>query len=68
MMRGAVNARREVVLSLRVRGPAGAAQDVDAVIDTGFSASLTLPAATVAALGLTRQSGSRAVLADGSVL
>jgi clan AA aspartic protease len=42
--------------------------DVDAVIDTGFSASLTLPAATVAALGLVRQSAGRAALADGSVL
>jgi clan AA aspartic protease len=41
--------------------------EVDAVIDTGFTSSLTLPDATVAALGLTRQSGGGAVLADGSV-
>jgi predicted aspartyl protease len=41
--------------------------DVGAVVDSGFSASLTLPAAVVAALGLARQSGGAAVLADGSV-
>jgi predicted aspartyl protease len=41
--------------------------DVDAVVDSGFTASLTLPATTVVALGLVRQSGGGAVLADGSV-
>ncbi len=67
MIRGAVNARGEAIVRLRVRGPSGAEQDVDAVIDTGFTASLTLPAATVAALGLVLQSGGRAGLGDGSV-
>ena len=41
--------------------------DVDTIVDTGFTASLTLPMATVAALGLIRQFGSAAVLADGSI-
>ena len=67
MIRGAVNARGEAVVRLRVRGPGGAETDVDAVIDTGFTASLTLPLAVVSALGLVRQSGGGAVLADGSV-
>jgi clan AA aspartic protease len=67
MIRGAVNARLEAVARLRVRGPGGAEADVDAVIDTGFTASLTLPPAVVAALGLARQSGGSALLADGSV-
>jgi clan AA aspartic protease len=67
MIRGVVNARREAVVPLRVRGPGGAEVDVEAVVDSGFTASLTLPAAVVAALGLTRQSGGGAVLADGSV-
>lgn len=67
MISGVVNARREAVVRLRLRGPSGAEADLDAVIDTGFSASLTLPTATVAALNLARQSVSRAVLADGSV-
>jgi len=67
MIRGTVNSQREAMLKLRVRGPGGIEMDFDAVIDTGFSASLTLPSAGIAALGLVRQSTSRAVLADGSV-
>jgi clan AA aspartic protease len=67
MIRGQVNARREAVASLRVRGPGGSELDVDAIVDTGFTASLTLPAAVVAALGLVRQAGGGVVLADGSI-
>jgi clan AA aspartic protease len=67
MIRGQVNARGEAVVRLRVRGPAGAVQDVDAVVDTGFTSSLTLPNAVVATLGLASQSVGGAVLADGSV-
>jgi predicted aspartyl protease len=66
MIRGSVNARGEAIVRLRVRGPGGAAQDVDAVVDSGFTASLTLPAVAVTGLGLARQSGGRAVMADGS--
>jgi clan AA aspartic protease len=40
---------------------------VEAIVDSGFTSSLTLPAATVTALGLVRQTGSGAVLADGSI-
>jgi clan AA aspartic protease len=67
MIQGAVNARHEAVVRLRVRGPAGVESDVDVIVDSGFSASLTLPMAQVTALGLVRLSGSAAVLADGSV-
>ncbi|MFI5461082.1 MAG: clan AA aspartic protease [Isosphaerales bacterium] len=67
MIGGVVNTRHEAVVPLRVRGPSGLELDVDTVIDSGFTASLTLPATTVAALGLARQSGGGAVLADGSV-
>jgi clan AA aspartic protease len=67
MIRGVVNARYEAIVRLRVRGPAGAELDLDAVIDSGFSASLTLPPAALAALGLVRQSGGSVVLGDGSV-
>lgn len=67
MIHGAVNARLEAILPLRIRGPGGAEATLDAVIDTGFTASLTLPPTVVAALGLNRQSGGGAVLADGSV-
>ena len=66
MMRGSVNARLEARLRLTIVGPSGIRHDVDAVIDTGFTGSLVLPAATVSALGLARRSGGTATLADGS--
>ncbi len=66
MIAGTVNARREAVIGLRVRGPGGAESSVEAVIDTGFSGSLTLPPAVVTTLGLVRVSTSHAILADGS--
>jgi len=66
MMRGSVNARLEAKLRLTITGPTGSRQEIDAVIDTGFTGSLVLPAATVAALGLVRRSGGTATLADGS--
>jgi clan AA aspartic protease len=67
MIRGVVNARNEAIVRIRVRGPGHSGLDVDAVVDSGFNESLILPTATIAALGLTRQSGGRAVLADGSI-
>lgn len=66
MIRGVVNTRTEAVVEVRVQGPIGAVIDVDAVVDSGFTASLTLPIATVTALRLQCQSGGGAVLADGS--
>jgi len=68
MIAGAVNARNEAVVRLRVRGPVGVESTIDAIVDSGFNGSLTLPAATVAALGFARQSGGGALLADGSLL
>ncbi len=67
MIGGAVNARLEAVVPVRVRGPGGVELDVDAVVDSGCTAALTLPIATVAILGLARLSSGGAVLADGSV-
>src|SRR5262249_26267845 len=51
---------------LKVKGPRGREQEVEAVIDTGYTASLTLPPALVAALGLHWRSLDRVILADGS--
>ena len=67
MIRGVVNARHEALIRLRLRGPGGAEADVDAIVDSGFTSSLALSPAVVAALGLARQSGGSAILADGSV-
>jgi clan AA aspartic protease len=68
MIRGKVNARLEAVVPLRVRGPSGVEASVEAVVDTGYTGSLTLPAATVAALGFARLTGGSALLANGSSL
>lgn len=53
-------------IRLKVKGPRRREQEVEAVIDTGYTASLTLPPAVVAALGLRWQGVDRCVLADGS--
>lgn len=67
MISGVVNQRTEAVISLRVRGDSGTELVVEAVVDTGYTASLTLPATAISALGLVRQSTAGAILADGSV-
>ena len=66
MIEGTVNAANEAVVSLPLRGPAGQARDVDAVVDTGFTRFLTLPPVIVAELGLGFRGVNRVSLADGS--
>ena len=53
-------------IRLKVKGVRGREQEVEAVIDTGYTASLTLPPELIAALGLRWQTVDRAMLADGS--
>jgi hypothetical protein len=60
MIGGVVNARHAAIVRLRGRGPGGKELDVVAMIDSGFTASLTLPATIAATLGLIRQSGGGA--------
>lgn len=55
----------EARIRLKVKGLRGRVQEVEAVIDTGYTASLTLPPAVVAALGLRWQSTQRFTLGDG---
>jgi hypothetical protein len=43
MLTGTVNAFREAVLRLAVRGPSGNERAAEAVVDTGYDGSLTLP-------------------------
>jgi clan AA aspartic protease len=47
-------------------GPKGAPHEIDAVVDTGFTAFLTLPADLISSLGLTWKNYGRGILADGS--
>ena len=52
MIVGAVNARLEAVVDLRVQGSDGRTLEIEAVVDTGYEGFLTLPAAVVAELDL----------------
>jgi clan AA aspartic protease len=56
----------EARIRLKVIGQRGREQEVEAVVDTGYTAALTLPAALISALGLRWQTVDRATLADGS--
>jgi len=53
-------------IRIKVKGFRGREREVEAVIDTGYTGSLTLPSALIAALGLRFRSVERALLADGS--
>lgn len=66
MIEGEVNARLEAMVRVEVRGPEDSTF-VDAIVDSGFSAALTLPATSIAALKLSRLSEAKGTLADGSV-
>ena len=67
MIIGMVNANREATIRLEVIGPPGHPQDIEAVIDTGFTGFLTLPPALVTALGLSWLCRQPGILADGRV-
>jgi len=66
MITGIVTAYRQAIIRLTVRGPEGQEQGIEAVIDTGFDGSLTLPPPLIAALDLVWRRRGRALLADGS--
>jgi clan AA aspartic protease len=65
MITGVVKAR-EVRVRLKLRSPGGREEQVDAIVDTGYTASLSLPPALIALLNLRWQSFGRGLLADGS--
>ena len=64
MITGVVMAR-EARIRLKVRGPRRQEREIDGVIDTGYTAFLSLPPALVASLGLRWKSIGRGILADG---
>jgi clan AA aspartic protease len=66
MITGVVTTNQEATIQLVVIGPHGQ-QDIEAIIDTGFTGFLTVPAALTAALGLSWLSRQPGILADGSV-
>ena len=66
MITGQVNSKLEAVIPLPVQGPQANTHELAAIIDTGFSAFLTLPRALSETLGLTSSINSKLTLADGS--
>jgi clan AA aspartic protease len=68
MITGQVNTNLESVIPLAVRGQSGEELALDVVIDTGYSFFLTLPVATVAALGLEQVGTGELILANGSLI
>ena len=67
MIVGSVSADLEATVSVVVRDAAGREHEVDAIIDTGFSSFLTLPATLIASLGLRWRGRGETILGDGSV-
>ena len=69
-MRGTVAAEgNEALLGVEVLSQAGSSSLwVEAVVDTGFTGHLTLPRATVDALGLPIIGSAESILADGSLV
>ena len=66
MIRGTIR-NRESIIELEVYGPGQPAQQIQAVIDTGYNGYLTLPGRLVTALQLPFAGHRRGTLADGSV-
>ena len=58
---------REALVRLTIRGFRGRQQEVEAVVDSGYTGWLTLPPIAIAALNLRWQTSGRGLLADGSV-
>ena len=66
MIEGTVNAARQAVVVLPLRGPSGRTAHLEAVVDTGFSRFLTVPRALVRELELPLTGSNLVYLADGS--
>jgi clan AA aspartic protease len=58
---------REALVRLIIRGSRGRQQEIEAVVDSGYTGWLTLPTTVIAALDLRWQTLGRGILADGSV-
>ncbi len=66
MIIGTVNAKRQPIVQLVIRGPAGREETVEALVDTGFNGALMLPEDLIVALRLTQSRSVTIHLADGS--
>lgn len=67
MISGTVNANLEATIQLAMIGANGQRQELQTIVDTGFTGFLTLPPARVESLGLPWLCREPGILADGSV-
>jgi clan AA aspartic protease len=67
MITGVVNINCEATLRLTLNGTDGQQEEIEVVIDTGFSGFLALPPALITSLGLPWRGREQAVLGDGSL-
>jgi clan AA aspartic protease len=58
---------REALIRLTIRGVRGRHQEVEAVVDSGYTGWLTLPSTAIAALNQRWRTVGRGILADRSV-
>jgi clan AA aspartic protease len=65
MITGTVTSSYEPVVRLAVLGPQGQSQEIEAIVDTGFTGSFTLPPDLISTLGLVPRGQGFGVLADG---
>ena len=65
MIIGVVNERHEATIHIVVHHLNGPEQEVAAILDTGFSGSLTLPLDVITALGLPWRTRGTVTLANG---
>ncbi len=66
MIQGTYIVGKGPVIPLRIRGPDGSELDVSTVVDTGFTAALTLPDTIIGALSLAFDSYGELILGDGT--
>ena len=67
MIAGTVNALGEPTIRIVILDKLSEPYEIDAVVDTGFNGSLTLPSEMITALKLTWRTRGSAILANGSV-
>jgi clan AA aspartic protease len=67
MIAGEVNSRHEMVIALPVRDTTGREHEIEALLDSGFTGSLTLPPSRIKSMGLSWRSRSSAILANGNI-
>ncbi len=68
MMTGTINDSREATLTVQVQGPDGQEFKAEAIIDTGYNGTLSLPPEVIASLALPARGARYVTLGDGNTV